>query len=287
MAARLLRLTAILGALWLLLPPAVLADNCSDARDCASTADILLAIAIGIAIAVIVIFFATELAAAAAAVEVAAEAGALALGEGAAEGAAAAAADAAAAAAADAAAGLAAEGAAEAGAAMEAGAAEAGSDLAAGAAADAGEAAAGAEEVTSTSYGPTDPRSWGDVGNLGGGESNCWDVAKSYADAFETGTTPANVSSATEGASVGDVETLFNGTFDTPIDAIDTALANPGDQGVVLVGDADNGYHVFNAFNMDGEIWYVDGQTGRVSTEIGDILAGSGLDPEGAVVMPL
>jgi hypothetical protein len=250
----------MVGALlWFVVPAPTFADNCSNAADCASTADILLWLAIGILIAILIIFVATELAAGAAAVEIAAEAG-----------------------------GAAADVATEAGGlatdiATDAAEGAAGDAATAEAAGDAAEVGAGeggaASEPTTETYGPKDPRSWADVVNQGDGETNCVDVSKSIADAIETDTIPANVDSTADVQTASEISDLLNSPLtEGDVGDVASALPNPGDQSIVGVSSDGSG-HVFNAVNIDGTVWYIDGQSGVVSTDIGEVLSASGYGP--------
>jgi hypothetical protein len=124
--------------------------------------------------------------------------------------------------------------------------------------------------------------------NPSGGTNNCGSIASAIDSvlggqaASETGFGSVNdyVLMAQEGATW---QSMPSGG--APGDFLSGALDSPGDRGIVQFNQ-DGAAHVVNAVNIDGTVWYIDGQTHTVSSNIADIQAATGYtSPDSVTVL--
>ena len=124
--------------------------------------------------------------------------------------------------------------------------------------------------------------------NPSGGTNNCGSIASAVDSvlggqaASETGFGSVNdyVLMAQEGATWQSMP-----TGGSPGDFLSGALDSPGDRGIVQFNQ-DGAAHVVNAVNIDGTVWYIDGQTHTVSSNIADIQAATGYtNPDSVTVL--
>ncbi len=131
----------------------------------------------------------------------------------------------------------------------------------------------GANERAPGSGGP-------DIGDIArasnptGGTSNCGSIAEAVDStlgghpAAERGIGDVN-EVALQGRHGATFQSAPSGTSTEGF--VDGTLSHDGDRGIIEAQQDGSG-HVFNAVNIDGDVWYINGQDGYVTSSLGDML---------------